>query len=399
MDFQVGYAQTVITPLLDRPVYLAGFGRNRQAQSVHDDLYVRALALMANGRLILVLALDLISLHRGQCQAIEQGMQARLPGAQALIACTHTHHGPDTLGLWGPDDQTSGVDAYYMERVLAAAVETAVYAAAATQPARLARTAVHVHGVAKNARDPQILDEELTCLQFRAVDGERPLATWLIFACHPEVLWDQNPHITSDYMYTLRRTVETETGAPCVGHVGALGGMMTPDVVARSFAEAEEMGWTLAQAALQQLANTPAADVAQISYARREYSLPMENPLFRMAAAAGLLPNVEREDGTILTEASLLRLDDAWIFAVPGELLPKLGLEYRRMMEAAGARVTAVLGLANDELGYILPAEDFTAPGNYLAPGDSYEESMSVTAQAGPALTAALASILDNLKK
>lgn len=42
---QVGTAQTVITPALDRPIYLAGFGQNRRAQTVHNDLYVRALAL------------------------------------------------------------------------------------------------------------------------------------------------------------------------------------------------------------------------------------------------------------------------------------------------------------------------------------------------------------------
>ena len=30
MTFKIGYAQAVITPSLARPVYLAGFGRNRR---------------------------------------------------------------------------------------------------------------------------------------------------------------------------------------------------------------------------------------------------------------------------------------------------------------------------------------------------------------------------------
>ena len=36
---KIGYAQTIITPSLDKPVFLAGFGHNRRAKTIHDDLY------------------------------------------------------------------------------------------------------------------------------------------------------------------------------------------------------------------------------------------------------------------------------------------------------------------------------------------------------------------------
>ncbi len=395
MTLQIGYAQAIITPSLDRPVFLAGFGRNRRAETVHDDLYARALTLRQNGRTLIIVALDLISLHRAQCQTIAARVAAQLPGAQTLVACTHTHHGPDTLGLWGPDEQTSGVDESYMTGLFETVVQTAVAAAANWQQASLAATSVVVPGVAKNFRNAHITDEELTCLQFRSEAGGRPLVTWLIFPCHPEVLWDQNPHITSDYMHMLRQRVEAETGAPCLAHVGALGGMMSPDVVDHSFAEAAAMGETLARAALAALTDAPAWQVAQFTYTLHEFSVPMANPLFEMAAAIGLLPDSRRPDGTVLTEATLLRLNDAWLFAVPGELLPRLGLQYRALLKKAGARITAVIGLANDELGYIVPAEDFTPPQNYLEPGSSYEESMSVGPEMGPRLTAALHALLE----
>jgi hypothetical protein len=394
MTLQAGYAQSIITPSLERPVFLAGFGRNRRAETVHDDLYARALALKQNGRCLIVIALDLISLHRAQCAAIEQRVAAQLPGAQTLIACTHTHHGPDTLGLWGPDEQTSGVDAAYLDFLFDTVVKTAVTAAANLQETDLVSRSVVVPDVAKNFRDPAITDESLTCLQLRAVAEERPFATWLIFPCHPEVLWDNNPHITADYIYTLRQRVEANTGAPCLAHVGALGGMMSPNVVDHSFAEAAMMGETLALAADLALATAAARPVRHFSYTRHEFAVPMANPLFEMAATIGLLPDVKQPDGTVQTEASLLRLNDAWLFAVPGELLPKLGLQYRAWLKEAGARVTAVIGLANDELGYILPQEDFTPPQNYLDPGSSYEESMSVGPEMGPQLTAALHALL-----
>ncbi len=396
MSIQIGYAQAVITPSLDATVFMAGFGRNRRAETVHDDLYARVLAIGHSGPLLIVVACDLISLHRGQCEDIRQRIADRLPGAQTLVACTHTHHGPDTLGFWGPDEMTRGVDEVYMAGLMELIAATAESAVTEMEGATLAAESVVVRGVARNFRDPDITDEELTCLSFRAADGERPLATWLIYPCHPEALWDENTHITSDYIFSLRRRVEAETGAPCLVHVGALGGMMSPDVVDHSFDEAEAMGETLAESGLAVLATATAQPVATVSYQRHEFTMPMENPLFEMAAEIGILPNVKRPDGTVLTEAALLRLDDVWLLAVPGELLPKLGLRYRELLRQAGARVTGIIGLANDELGYILAEEDFTPPENFLEPGDSYEESMSIGRQAGPSLTAAIHTLLAN---
>ena len=97
--------------MLERPVYLAGFGQNRRAQSVHDDLCVRALALVFGETRVDVAALDLIGLGRRYCQEIERRVNEAEPGTRTLLSCTHTHHGPDTIGLWGPDTITSGVPA------------------------------------------------------------------------------------------------------------------------------------------------------------------------------------------------------------------------------------------------------------------------------------------------
>ena len=102
---------------------------------------------------------------------------------------------------------------------------------------------VRVPGVAKNFRDPDIVDDELTALQFLS-KSYQPLLTFMDFPCHPEVLWEQNPHITSDYPASLRKTVEAETNSPCIFFSGALGGMMSPDVEDHSFEE-DELGYIL----------------------------------------------------------------------------------------------------------------------------------------------------------
>jgi hypothetical protein len=79
------------------------------------------------------------------------------------------------------------------------------------------------------------------------------LASLFDFPCHPEVLWEYNPHISADYPGSLRREVEEATQAPCIFFAGALGGMITPDVKEHSFKEAESMGKRLAVEGLKAL--------------------------------------------------------------------------------------------------------------------------------------------------
>jgi hypothetical protein len=366
---------------------------------VHDDLYARALALADGATQVVLVAVDLIGLTRPFCQAVERQVQSVRPGVQLLIAATHTHHGPDTLGLWGPDEATSGVDPQYMTAVEQALVAVALEALDAVAPAGLRTAAVTVTGVARNARNPAVKDEELTCLQFCTAAAHQPLATLLVYPCHPEVLWDANPHLSSDYCASLRATVEAATGAPALAVVGALGGMMTPDMGENSFAAAEKMGVILGEAALAALAGAPAKAVGQLQYKRHVYPAPLANPLFQMGMAAGLLSGELNADGTLTTEASLLCLDDAWLLTVPGELLPRPGLEYKAQMAAAGASEAAIIGLTNDEIGYILPADEFVYPDDPFAPGEHYEETMSIGIEAGPRLAEAVDTLIKRVSR
>jgi len=394
--FTVGYAQQSITPSLEgeSKVYLAGFGQNRVAQSVHDDLYVRGLALAQGNTRLVLAALDLIGLGRHHCQEIERRVNENVPGVRLVLACTHTHHGPDTIGLWGPDMSTSGVDLYYVVRLKNRVVDVALTALDQLQPAWVRSASVRVPGVAKNARDPQIVDDELACVQFCHPESGAVLVTCLDFPCHPEVLWEQNPHITSDYAGFLRHRVEAETGAPSVFFSGAIGGMMTPEVQDHSFEEAESMGHTLAQAAIEALSGAEATAVECLEHQRREFTIPLSNPVFHMAMEAGLLPNILNDAGAVDTEANLLKIGPVWFAGVPGELLPKLGLALKADMRQAGAQVGGIIGLANDELGYILPQEDYVYPENPFEPGDHYEETMSIGPEAGPQLLAAIRTML-----
>ncbi len=399
---KIGYAQQFITPSLDKPVFLAGFGNNRRAETIHDELSVRALSMHTAELSLVLCALDLIGFFRPDVQDVIRQVHNNHPGLQIVIASTHTHHGPDTMGLWGPDDKTRGVDADYLlnlkakilETVLASLSETPTALSTGLKPASVKTTSVHVPGLVKNARNPDILDDELSLLQFLAGD-QKPLATIFNFPCHPEVLWEHNPHISADYPGYLRNEVERVTGAPCIFFSGALGGMLTPDVKDHSFEEAESMGKKLAAEGLKALQQTGLqSQPVKISLQKKEVQVKLTNILYKVAFMRKLLPDV-RTKGKITTEVNLIKVGDLWLATVPGEMLPKLGLALKASLKEAGARVAGVIGLANDEVGYILPAEDFKYPLNPLNPGAHYEETNSISKAVGPKVMQAVLSLLE----
>src|SRR5262249_55065742 len=112
---RAGFAETDITPELGtKPVHLAGFGQNRKATGVHDPLKARAVVLQHGERKLALVSIDLI----GFFHAHVEHLRTKLPGyTYVLVSSTHNHEGPDTLGLWGPNPFTSGVDPAYLKRV------------------------------------------------------------------------------------------------------------------------------------------------------------------------------------------------------------------------------------------------------------------------------------------
>jgi hypothetical protein len=383
-----------IQPSLDKPVYLAGFTRNRTATGTHDPLMVRTLAL-SDGVTTAVLAVcDLLGLARADTLDIRAWLNLP-PSTSVVIACTHTHSGADTIGLWGPDEATTGCDddyIHFVKRQVVAAVRDAL---SAMQPATLRAAMVAVPGIVRNFRDPHIVDHELAVLQARA-EGGNPIFTLLNFPCHPEVMDDDNTLITADMAGFACRAVERSVGGVGVWASAHLGGMMSPNTTVRTFAECQRLGERLGAAALRAVSDTTemraaTASTAGIRIGSSIVVIPLQNPLLQIAAANGLLRAGEQGD-VIPAEVSVWQIGELAQFAfVPGELLPALGLQLKAAMTA---RAKFVIGLANDELGYILPRDAFVLPEDYLNPGQQYEESMSIGPEAGPLITDALIALL-----
>jgi hypothetical protein len=392
-SFYAGASKLKITPA--GPTYLAGFNQNRKSLGVHDDLYARCLTLEKDGNRLTIVSLDLIGLLNEDVKEIIQRVKHEV-GENVIIASTHTHSGPDTIGLWGPPflgllPILSGVDEDYLD-FLKEQVSTAILAAASTmKKAEIRLACTRVLGLSKNIRKAGSLDPELSLMGIRERTHVRPIATLVNFACHPEVLSPDNRLITADFPGYLCDTVEKRWGGIALYVNGALGGMVTVDVKVdekgrelNTFQEAQRIGEALALRAMENLPDAGLCTLRHIRVRKKAVAIPLYNFRFRLANWLGVIDR-QLEADQVLTEVVYIDLGDAQLVTVPGEIFPNLGLKLKGHM---GGRTRFLLGLANDELGYIMSSKD------YYDDLYAYERSMSIGPYAGPLVCNALIDLL-----
>jgi len=377
-SLQAGAARVKIT--LEKLPYLAGYGANRRAEEVHDDVYASAVVIQAGETKMAIVSCDLIGLLYPAVQDIRSKV-ASVPATNIIIAATHTHSGPDSIGLWGqPEQGVSGVDKEWYAQMKQKVADAIEEAAKNLQPAVLrVASAEGVTGVSRNTRVAEILDTSVAVLQLRSASDNKTIATVVNYAVHPELMNSRS--LTSDIVHYMRQTIEGAEGGIALFLNGAQGGMVTVDSPGNDWKECERVGNTLGQAALKALKNATELKEAPLAIQRAEITIPVDNERFKQAAKAGLFPEPVLQTDEVVTEVMHVTLGPAELVTVPGEALPNIGFQIKRHMKG---NPKLFIGLANDELGYILSEADY---GLSLY---SYETSMSVGEKAGRLVADAL---------
>jgi hypothetical protein len=452
---EAAFGKVDITPdLAAEKVLMAGFGAvGRKPQGVHDPLHARFVLLREGTTTVALVSLDLLGFYLNETADLRRRSGFDAPGRYLFVHATHQHSGPDTLGLWGPFPGVSGVDHGYQTRI-----KEAIAAALRDAESRLVKVAaaggagrLDPRGLCRDSRDPQVIDPHLSVLRLKDGKG-KAVATVVNWSCHPEVLGRENKLLTADYPGVLCSQVEERTGGGCVFLNGMIGGLMTPDVKAESYAEMERVGRALADAALR----LPLAPAAGRPLAARSESVlvPVENSRYRLFlpaltfghdlldASGTPLPSwkrwwlplkhalarlSDRDQPWVRSEVSLVDVGPARLLGLPAEMFPETVLggydgrfAYGRPVTTPGnplppdlaaapggpylrekvkAPVPMLVGLANDELGYVLPAYDFkAAPTLSMTPrplGHHYEETNSIGPSATSILLGAASRLLE----
>jgi len=408
------------------PIYMAGFGNDRQATDYNDRLWARGVVIDGRGGRIALVSLDLIGYFKNQVEIIREMVGDNID--YLIVHSSHSHEGPDTLGIWGPDSFTSGVDPMYLDFVNDAVVDCITQASRAMTRARVKSSTIQTDGLSLGIRvdddgygvadqkvldgdhlvspatDGRIVDPNLVVLQFtERGKSKAPIATIVNFASHPEALWDDNTVLTSDFPHYVRERLEQEYGGTAIWISGALGVLQGPDridvsedginpVVKRSFEFARVHGEQLAERAISSLNKKPGHPAPVVAYSHQNpVPVRLDNIFFRLFFAIGVLgdgrtlytdgqpdpsigfpfpppfntiPQALGED--IQTEAGVVRIGDAGLIVVPTEIDPQIAAQYRESF--GSVRDKLVIGLGNDEIGYQVQPEKFDPSCNICAP-------------------------------
>jgi hypothetical protein len=394
--------------------WLAGFQQARPAQSVHDGIFAIAAVLDDGATRVAVVAIDAIGFFYDDVVDVRNRLPDDWAIDHTIIASTHNHEVPDLLGLWGPNAATSGVNSDYLALVKNQIIGAIGQAVQQLRPAALHLSKIDIadEELVTDSRRPIVLDPDIRVMRFVSTDGAGTIGTLLSWADHPETVWSQNLEITADFPGYFRdgvehglrygdRVVREGIGGIPLYINGAIGGLMTTDpslgvydphldetFTTPTHDKARALGYRLADAVLSHLdSESEIVDPSpRLRLLKETITVPVTNQGFLAGAQAGLLTHNMAEDGSMTSEVNLLTLGDAWIVTIPGEIYPELinggietpaGADYpvepvevppiRAMMEG---RVNFVFGLANDEIGYIIPKSEWDELVPYLYGAD-----------------------------
>ena len=391
--FTVGFSKKYILPddIEKNKYYIAGYGENNPARGVIDPQYAHAVFIDDNsGRGgILLISLDVVGLLNKDVQKIRNMLKdfSEKTGCRKIdVFSTHNHAGIDTMGIWGPLP-FSGKNEKFMNLLFDAVKEIAFEAYNSRRKGDLYLGTIEVPDMQEDIRTPIVYSKTLT--RFRFVPDDSGNEVWLLnFASHSESLQGSNHLVSADFPCYLREKIRKTTNAETFYTVGAIGGMISMDIPDEDLLKKEhrliestrDIGYKLADYAMSISDDTKLEPI--INYATKEFYADVENPVLTIACDIGILTADKFADKSaplywkLKSEITYYEIGNKKMLLLPCELFPELafGGALRAEESATGKGAEAnppllcdivedkeilIFGLANDELGYVLPPNDF----------------------------------------
>ena len=310
-----------------------------------------------------------------------------LPADHILIASDHTHSGPDTIGAWG------GVSPAYLQYVKDQTVKAIEEAYARRRLADIRAGHSDASDLVYNqsctealnqSKEPDYPGPELCATpgkdgMFRVLQATDPngavVATYAAYAAHSTAGGGSGVH--GDWPQFLSERMSSDFGGVGIAMEGANGGTQ-PCRPACAFTSPDNPGYnapdrrTAIMANYTAHVNTALATAAPVrgpvAAAQDRIREPIVGPavqaLFTAGARTGtrLLRSHESPwvvGETIMTVTSALRVGGVLFAGTPGEGFTAIGNGVRDAV-GEGAQEVIQLGLANDQLGYLI------APATYV---------------------------------
>lgn len=360
-DFKAGIAVRVVTPDPLLPLS-GGVGPSMAASKKAGELTVRALVVEQGGTRVAIVGADFLGFPGVLGKRVRAGVKT-IPPENILIGVTHTHSAPDCYAF--PDGQGgTGADLPYLDKLCQQMVQVIEEAHGRLQEVSLKVAVGEARGkIAYNYYAPDLYDPRCNVLQFLGAD-DKPVATLVNYAIHPEVLGNEQGICSPDLCGPLYDRIAAQGGGTALFMNSAQGGMVTADVRRpdgkenNNWEECQRIGNLLADEALRIVKTAPIQRAPKLVCQARTVTLPIDSPLMRKVLAASPLKYETTPNGAAETQVNMINLGNAQILTIPGEALPNIGYYLKRKMRG---EVNLLFGLTNDAFGYILTKVDWSS--------------------------------------
>jgi hypothetical protein len=376
-ELTAGFGRARLTPIVNAPqddpargqfrmLPLAGYGgrRGKPATGVHDDLYVKAVALRVGERLGVMVAVDALIIPR----EVTDLAMGRLEGElglhreQVYLSATHSH---SSLGGWGEGlfaEQfaggfQNGARVWFAE-CLVAAIRQAI---SDLRPASFGSGSFDAPDFVRNRLVGRLgkVDPEFSYAVVKQREGKT--AVLGSYAAHATVLSSDNMEFSADYPGCWENNIEQATGGFGLFFAGGVGSH-SPNPGASGFAGAERMGKALGLRLLEHLPQTPLTNEVSFDLLGVEVFMPPLNP--RLTDGIRLRPWLA---GRILhahpqSFIQAFRLDNSLWISTPCDFSGELALGIKDWLHVRGYH-GVITSFNGDYIGYVVQSRYYHLDG------------------------------------
>lgn len=452
--WSAGYASETVIPAdfydEDTAYTMAGYFNNLPANvatGVLDDQRFTAVALDTGNGKVLFCSLDGFGMTNANVKKLRSYLEefaAKNNIVSINITCTHTHYALDTHGLGANmldmlvknlknlallrNDLISSTNEDFMNNLYSVAEKTIKAAVNSMQAGEMCYSETDIADLMKDKQLPDVYDTNTNVLRFVPA-GDSANEIWLLnMGVHPTTMSSSSTEVSADYPGALQREAK-KRGIDLAFYQGAQAAI-TREFNTINHLLPEEPTNTdrielYAKVILDRVQKNNAwQKVAPILNIRHKVVyVPVNNALLIAACKLQLVNNTyvhttgNMQDVLAVTEVGYCEIgENLAIMLVPGEMDPAIafggirsaaswsgkGWEYPYLKDLT-SRKLLVFGLTNDQIGYIVPDNDYANTfadlfsDLYPARDGHYEEMISLGKQSASSLVSAFAEMLKEL--
>ncbi|MBN2155654.1 MAG: PIG-L family deacetylase [Candidatus Lokiarchaeota archaeon] len=347
-------------------MYIAGYATMEAplVEGLHDPIYVRSLVLDDDKERIVLISVECVGLLQDFISLVKADLVGLgLKKSRIFVFSTHTHAGPDTMGLWGPLIGKSGINSRYMLFLRHQIIQSVEQTLQSLRSVDIYFGSKSIKELIVNFRLENLVEDTLNLIQFK--EGDEIIGTLWTFPAQPEITTRENVQISGDYPGLVSMKIEQSMGGVALFSLG-LCGSQTPIYVEQGYDKMEILANEVF-AGLQRISkNLCNIESNKIEIRERHVDLPLENDDFSLLNTLGIFNLRMVKENVIRSSIGKIRIGNLHLLTIPGEPFPGL---INPLLEKYTDHHFIIMSHVNDSVGYFIPRKEWNLdPVQFLKP-------------------------------